>query len=159
VGGVVTACDPWRDPIDVLDVTAWLEAARPAWHARANCRGAGMTDVMYPRSRTGVASHVLWAEATALCAGCPVINECGEAGRDESYGVWGGEVKQPRRLRTVTVGDCLRDGNWLPMSTLAWTCETTDVQVRRQMSSLRTRGWQIESRLQVGGIEYRRREP
>jgi hypothetical protein len=154
----VTAAEiPWQDPTDVLDITALLEAARPAWHARANC--LGMTDAMYPKSRTGVASHVLWAEATAVCAACTVIRECGEAGRDESYGVWGGDVKQPRRLRTVTVGDCLRDGNWWPMPTLAWTTEQTDEQVRVQMRSLRTRGWQIESRLRSGDIEYRRREP
>ena len=148
---------PWQDQVEVFDVEALLEAARPAWHARANCRG--MTDAMFPKSRTGVPSHLLWSEATAVCAACTVIRECAEAGRNESYGVWGGDVKQPRRLRTITVGDCLRDGNWWPMPTLAWTTEQADDQVRAQMRSLRTRGWQIESRLRAGDIEYRRREP
>ena len=148
---------PWQDPTDVLDITALLEAARPAWHARANC--LGMTEAMFPKSRTGVASHVMWAEATAVCAACTVILECAEAGRDETFGVWGGDVKQPRRLRTVTVGDCLRDGNWWPMPTLAWTVEMPETQVRAQMRALKTRGWQIESRLRRGDIEYRRREP
>ena len=148
---------PWQDPTDVLDITALLEAARPSWHARANC--LGMTEAMFPKSRTGVASHVVWAEATAVCAACTVIRECAEAGRDETFGVWGGDVKQPRRLRTVTVGDCLRDGNWWPMPTLAWTVEMPETQVRAQMRALKTRGWQIESRLRRGDIEYRRREP
>jgi hypothetical protein len=154
----VTAAEiPWQDPTDVLDITALLEAARPSWHARANC--LGMTEAMFPKSRTGVASHVVWAEATAVCAACTVIRECAEAGRDETFGVWGGDVKQPRRLRTVTVGDCLRDGNWWPMPTLAWTVEMPETQVRAQMRALKTRGWQIESRLRRGDIEYRRREP
>lgn len=157
MGGVVTACDPWRDPIDVLDVTGFLEAARPAWHARANCRG--LTSAMFPKSQIGVPSHVLWAEAVAVCAGCEVIDDCRQAGVGEAFGVWGGEVKQARRLRTVTVGDCLRDGNWWPMPDLAWTCEMAEPQVRVQMRALRTRGWQIESRLRRGNVEYRRREP
>lgn len=155
MGGVVTAAEiPWQDTVDVLDVAAFLEAARPAWHAHANCRG--MTDAMFPKSRAGVPSHVLWTEAVAVCAACTVIDECRQAGQDEAYGVWGGDVKQPRRLRTVTVGDCLRDGNWWRLSDLVYATESNDDQVRSQLRSLRTRRWLIESRLRHGWIEYRK---
>lgn len=38
------------------------------------------------------------AHAVAMCAGCPVLTECGEAARanDERFGVWGGADRTRR---------------------------------------------------------------
>ncbi len=82
----------WSDPLEGL-------LARPEWHQRAACRGAG-TDAFYPSrgQRPGPARE--------LCARCPVIEDCAEAGRAEEYGIWGGLSERARRAirppRTAT---------------------------------------------------------
>lgn len=45
---------------------------RPAWHARARCRGYGPS-AFYGDARA----------AKATCRGCPVVVECAEAGMGE----------------------------------------------------------------------------
>lgn len=96
MGGVVTAAEiPWQDTVDVLDVTEFLEAVRPAWHARAACRGK--TSVMFPQKQ-GKGLRLLWIEAVAVCASCTVIDECRAVSHHESFGVWAGEIKQFSRL-------------------------------------------------------------
>ena len=63
---------------------------RPAWHARAACRGYG-TETFF---------SVAQEQATATCRRCPVRSECAEAGKGERYGAWGGTTeKERRRLR------------------------------------------------------------
>lgn len=37
--------------------------------------------------------------ARRLCTGCPVINQCREAGQGERFGVWGGRDRTPRDQR------------------------------------------------------------
>ena len=65
-----------------------LGAGRPAWHARAACRGKG--PAVFFAASTGTAVEV--------CAGCEVRPECAEAGEDEPEGVWGG-LTAPERSR------------------------------------------------------------
>jgi WhiB family redox-sensing transcriptional regulator len=78
-------------PLDQLRV--WT--ARPDWMDRAECRG--LTDLFFPE-RGGVSD-----EPKAVCAECPVRLQCAEAGRDERYGIWGGNSGRTRRYhRTIT---------------------------------------------------------
>lgn len=56
---------------------------RPAWHARAVCRGVGAA-VFFPER--GQRSDT----AKQICAGCVVAAECALAGQSEGYGVWAG---------------------------------------------------------------------
>lgn len=76
---------------------------RPEWQDRAACRG--QTELMFPRANKyggyGSAALLQIAQAKALCAACPVRDECAEAGRDEWHGIWGGLTPQERgdRLR------------------------------------------------------------
>ena len=69
---------------------AWLwelAAAREApWRALAACRG--QTELMFPESERG--QPVDFAPALAVCAGCPVVEPCRQAGVRERHGVWGG---------------------------------------------------------------------
>lgn len=44
------------------------------------------------------------AEVTALCAGCPVIEECAQAAEDEPHGVWAGRCRSKTHSRTRTKG-------------------------------------------------------
>lgn len=64
------------------------------WLADAACRGA-TTDVFFPTSESGVGA------ATAICAACPVREECLEyaIATRQPEGVWGGlTVVERRRL-------------------------------------------------------------
>lgn len=36
-----------------------------------------------------------------VCENCPVIEECREAGKDEEYGMWGGQTPKDRRMGRV----------------------------------------------------------
>jgi WhiB family redox-sensing transcriptional regulator len=68
---------------------------RPAWMARAACRGTG-TDAYFPTVGATV------APARAVCAGCPVREPClAYALADpELAGVWGGTSARERdRIR------------------------------------------------------------
>lgn len=81
---------------DLLD---WLHSLRPAWHEHAACRG--QWEIMWPTLVAGRQDQ--FADAVKVCAGCPVIVECGEAGKGEHHGVWGGVPKWEGRR------DSLRD--------------------------------------------------
>jgi WhiB family redox-sensing transcriptional regulator len=62
------------------------------WQLRAACRGAG-TDLFFnPDSERGPSKRQREASAKAICAACPVVNQClGWALRvREPHGVWGG---------------------------------------------------------------------
>ena len=70
---------------------------RPDWHDRAACRG--QTEAFYPTwdapgSRGGPDPYL---DARKLCASCPVVTECAEAGRTERYGLWAGMSPGQRR--------------------------------------------------------------
>jgi hypothetical protein len=67
---------------------------RPAWHARAACRGSA-TVLFFPEPHS---SHpAATAAATALCRRCPVRVPCAVAGETEEHGVWGGTVPDERQ--------------------------------------------------------------
>lgn len=65
---------------------------RPEWHAHAACRGVG-ADVFFPERGEMVAA------AKAICAVCPVRQECFDHALDngERNGVWGGVSERGRR--------------------------------------------------------------
>lgn len=88
----------WRgDPEDLfvaLDTLLEL-LQRPAWHARAACRGAG-PDAWYPTH-----GQSPWP-GKAVCATCEVREDClAEAVATpgtEDFGIWGGTSQRERRL-------------------------------------------------------------
>jgi WhiB family redox-sensing transcriptional regulator len=65
------------------------------WRHQAACRGAD-TDLFFPESEAGA------GPALAICAACPVRDECLEFAltTNQPDGVWGGATEsQRRRLR------------------------------------------------------------
>ena len=89
--------------IDMPDLPDLPEDAE--WKSRANCTGVD-PDLFFPGRNDTEAI----ANAKAVCAGCPVSEECLEYAIDRNHhmGVWGGssenERKAIRRRRRRAVG-------------------------------------------------------
>ena len=66
---------------------------RPAWHARAACRGMG-TDVFFPTDQLTL------MKASRICHGCVVRNDCEEfaLAHPSLKGIWAG-MSERRRAR------------------------------------------------------------
>jgi WhiB family redox-sensing transcriptional regulator len=67
-------------------------SAAPAWQALAGCRGFSV-ELFYPTRE----DPVLLRLAKSVCAACPVVTLCLEAGMKESEGIWGGMTPDERR--------------------------------------------------------------
>ena len=88
--GGLPACRTWHCRAVLVIVGGTDE-----WSALGLCVGLG-SDAFFETETSRV------DQARMLCASCPVIAECAEAGRGERYGVWGGvpaEVRVPRGSR------------------------------------------------------------
>lgn len=73
-----------------------------SWMARAACKGLA-TSVFFPeKTKPGTYNDI--SEARAVCDTCPVTTECHGYAEAESIeaGVWGGQLRQPRKARTCT---------------------------------------------------------
>lgn len=66
---------------------------RPAWHARAACRGMG-TDAFFPERGGSIDA------ATAVCEGCTVRDDCLSAALavGDCRGIWGGLSAKGRKV-------------------------------------------------------------
>ena len=67
------------EPADRFDVFAAILDMRPAWHARAACRGEH--PVMFPRKGRGTKNLSPYAAALALCSNCLVRTSCAAAAK------------------------------------------------------------------------------
>lgn len=75
--------------------------ADPDWRKQAACRGMD-TNIFFPTQ--GAASV---REARAVCATCPVTNECFLASNEvfsQRYGVWGGLSSKARKAKRKRLG-------------------------------------------------------
>ena len=81
----------WLMASDEPDPAALLVGLfnRPAWHARAACRGMGPALFFPDRGESN-------DEAKAVCARCPVRRECFDAA--PLYGVWAGLSPRGRKV-------------------------------------------------------------
>lgn len=62
------------------------------WITTAACRGN--SDLFFaPAGERAGRRAIREAAALTICATCPVRAECGDAGADEEFGIWGGTVK------------------------------------------------------------------
>jgi len=75
---------------DPLDALLLVDQARPAWHARAACRGAGV-DTFFP-------AHGNDGPAREVCDSCPVVEDCRAWAEEHkpADGVWAGDYRGPR---------------------------------------------------------------
>jgi WhiB family redox-sensing transcriptional regulator len=90
----------WSDPAEQLDELLASLPGRPAWHAEAACRGQDPNLFFPGRGPTTL------DRARALCAVCPVISECLDAGMAETVGLWAGlSPTERRRLRRDRRGE------------------------------------------------------
>lgn len=70
------------------------------WILDAACAGLP-TGMFYPLP----GDHKTPERAKRICARCPVRPECADYGRDERFGIWGGETPRERNKRFRTSGD------------------------------------------------------
>lgn len=73
-------------------------ASLTAWAVRGACRDSD-PELFFPVTETGAAAGQL-ARAKAVCAGCPVRDQCLQFALDsgQAFGVWGGTTGEERRL-------------------------------------------------------------
>ena len=80
------------DPLDPLD----LAAPRPEWMSKGACVGCDPAQ-FFPTKRVG--SRAAKKAARAMCAACPVKDDCLAFAMRDPYvlGVWGGTTEEDRR--------------------------------------------------------------
>lgn len=68
------------------------------WQLHAACRGMDTETFFHPDNERGPRRANREAAAKAVCARCPVINQCGEHALRvrEPYGIWGGMSESER---------------------------------------------------------------
>lgn len=91
---------PLRTPSQASTLNYLLEAlGLPIleWHQQAACRAPDVDpNWFFPERGERV------AEARAVCARCPVVEECRAAGAREHFGIWGGTSERQRRAMRKT---------------------------------------------------------
>lgn len=68
------------------------------WQVNAACRGTDTSNFYHPENERGPSRVKREMRAKAICAGCPVIENCLRWALDtrEPYGVWGGLSPEDR---------------------------------------------------------------
>jgi len=68
------------------------------WQYQGSCRRVDPAVFFHPEGERGPARRRRDDAAKAICAGCPVVQECREHALTvrEPYGVWGGMTEQER---------------------------------------------------------------
>lgn len=69
------------------------------WIKDAACRGMD-TNIFFPEKNGGQQSII----AKSICKECKVRADCYEYGKDEDYGIWGGEGYTARKKNKVSHG-------------------------------------------------------
>lgn len=74
------------------------------WQFAGSCRDADSRLFFHPEGERGPARRDRDAAAKAVCAGCPVLQQCREHALAvrEPYGVWGGLSEDDRQARYLT---------------------------------------------------------
>lgn len=70
------------------------------WQIKAACRGLDSSMFFHPEGERGSAKAVRERAAKALCATCPVLQQCREHALRvrEPFGVWGGLTESERAV-------------------------------------------------------------
>ena len=74
------------------------------WSTRSLCTGLH-SDMFFPplfKEDRDVPESQYYSLGKYVCEQCPVIDQCGDAGANEEYGMWGGRTPKERALGTRT---------------------------------------------------------
>ena len=84
------------------------------WTERAACRGVD-TELFFPVSTQGPALAQI-EQARAICARCPVLDDCLEFATrtGQRHGIWGGKTAEERRAGQRYRGRAYRVGTVAP---------------------------------------------
>lgn len=75
------------------------------WWEQAACRQVD-PEVFFPSRGEST------AQAKAVCAGCPVVEECLAYGMSEHFGIWGGKSERERRRMARNGGPVTVTCHW-----------------------------------------------
>lgn len=144
-------------PVELLEL---LGSLHPEWHTYAACRNtddpAAAGAVMFPSSTQGRA--IDYRAALALCSRCNVRKQCADAGRDEAHGVWGGQVKDNRKIDTTALGIVAAEpGRWWDAYAVADRLGVTVRTAHRHFRAMARLGL-VDTRLIEGRNHYRLRK-
>ena len=69
------------------------------WQMQAACRGEDSAVFFHPEGERGSTRRRRAANAKAICATCPVLEQCRQhaLAAQEPYGIWGGMTEEERR--------------------------------------------------------------
>ena len=79
------------------------DQAERKWIKDAACRGMD-TNVFFPSKHESQITR----KAKSICSKCPVIEECKEYGKDELYGIWGGQGMGQRKQAKKELNEQIR---------------------------------------------------
>lgn len=110
---------------------AQRELAEP-WQAKRLCPDTNdlWSDAWFPESINEYKAQ----QAIKVCRRCPVQRECREAGKTESYGIWGGvmakasKVERPAPIYVARTGTVRR---LQALAVLGWTSKDVSADIRR----------------------------
>jgi WhiB family redox-sensing transcriptional regulator len=80
-----------------MGTTGTSESSPVGWRALARCRGMD-TAIFFPEDDRP-RRHLIYEPARTVCAQCPVVEECRQAGMGEDQGMWGGMSPTQRHPR------------------------------------------------------------
>ena len=141
-------------PTEKVDLVELIAAMRADWYDDAACRGRHHE--FFPDRRELGAGQRIRA-AIEVCQTCPVREDCAQAGLNESFGIWGGYLREPVPDRRLTVGYFLKDGQWWSVPDLALAIGRSEAHVRAQVKKLGHR-WAINVRTIDDVTSYRKVE-
>lgn len=74
------------------------------WQYEGVCRDMDTEMFFHPEGERGAARRQRAARAKAVCASCPVLQQCRQHALDsrEPYGIWGGMTEEERRAHIAS---------------------------------------------------------
>jgi hypothetical protein len=140
--------------LNAVELLELMEQLRPAWHDHAACKN--QTALMFPAPGLR-GKRVDYSRAVALCARCPVQEQCRRQGANEEHGVWGGIAKDRPRRQDPAAALLADSDDWWTSSQVAEALNISPQNAQRRLARLVDVGALMRSTNHLGHWTYRYR--